>query len=61
LRNAKPEPRATIPSAARPNGMYRVVMIAAKAGGKAVHNMTRQKISQTWLASHTGASDSSTR
>ena len=23
-------------------------------GGKAVHSMTRQKISQTWLASHTG-------
>src|SRR2546423_975193 len=28
--------------------------MAAKASGKPVHNTTRTKISQTWLASHTG-------
>ena len=29
-------------------------MIEPKASGKAVHITTRMKISQTWLASHTG-------
>jgi hypothetical protein len=29
-------------------------MIAVKAAENAVHNITRQKISQTWFASHTG-------
>src|SRR3954454_23750883 len=50
-----------MPSTARPSGTYSVVMIAAKAPGKPVHSITRQKISHTWLASHTGASASSTR
>jgi hypothetical protein len=29
--------------------MYRLVMMAAKAVGNAVHRTTRQKISHTWL------------
>ena len=41
--------------------MYKVVMIAANAGENAVHSITRQKISQTWFASHTAASAWSTR
>ena len=59
LRKAKPDPRNTMPSAARPRGMYSVRMMAAKAGGKAVQSTTRQKISQTWLASHTGPKEAS--
>ncbi len=51
---ANPEPRRTIPSAARHSGMNRVDITASKATEKAVHNTTRMKISQTWLASHTG-------
>jgi hypothetical protein len=54
LRNAKAAPRAMIPSATRVNGMYRVDMTAANTGGNAVHSSTTTKISQTWLASHTG-------
>lgn len=42
LRKAKPDPRRTMPSAARPSGMYNVVVMAAKAGGKPVHSTTRQ-------------------
>src|SRR3954467_5343359 len=42
LRNAKADPRNTIPSAARPSGRYKVVMTAKKADGKAVHSTTRQ-------------------
>lgn len=54
LRNANPDPRSTIPKTAIPSGMYSVVMIAANAVGNPDHRMTRQKISQVWLASHTG-------
>ena len=54
LRNAKPDPRSTIPNAAMPSGMYWVVMIAANAVGKPDHSTTRQKISQVWFASQTG-------
>jgi hypothetical protein len=34
--------------------MASVEVIDPNASGKAVHNMTSTKISQTWLASHTG-------
>src|SRR4051794_41017691 len=44
-RNAKAAPRSTIPNAARLNGTNRVDMIAANAGGKAVHRMTMAKMS----------------
>ena len=56
LRNAKPAPRRTIPSAASVSGTNSVDMIAANASENAVQSTTRQKISHTWLASHTGAS-----
>ena len=36
-------------------------MIAAKALGKPVHSTTSTKISHTWLASHTGVIERSTR
>src|SRR3982074_3074561 len=55
LRNAKLEPRMTIPSAARDNGTKSVRVIDANASEKAVQSTTKQKISQTWFASHTGA------
>ena len=51
---AKPEPRRTIPSAARHSGMNSVDITASKATENAVHSTTRMKISQTWLASQTG-------
>ena len=54
LRNAKLDPRNTIPSAASASGTNSVSVIDANASGNPVHNTTRQKISQTWLASHTG-------
>src|SRR3954470_12732535 len=54
LRKAKAAPRAIIPKAASVNGMYSVVTTAAKAPENAVQSTTRTKISQTWLASHTG-------
>ena len=54
FRNAKPDPRSTMPNAAMPSGTYSVVMIAANACGNPVQSTTRQKISQVWLASHTG-------
>ena len=54
LRNAKLEPRNTMPSAASDSGTNSVSVIDANASGKPVHSTTRQKISQTWLASHTG-------
>ena len=41
--------------------MYRVDMIEAKAVGNPVQSMTRTKISQTWLASHTGPIECSIR
>lgn len=34
-------------------------MMAANAGGNAVHSSTRMKTSHTWLASQTGVMDSS--
>jgi hypothetical protein len=54
FRNANAEPRAITPSATSVSGMYRVEAIDANSGGNAVHISTRTKISQTWLASHTG-------
>ena len=59
LRNAKPAPRSTIPSTASQIGSAAAVITAANASGKAVQKMTRAKMSQTWLASHTGVIDSS--
>src|ERR1700694_260573 len=54
LRNANALPRRTIPRAARPRGMNRVVVMAANAAGNALQRTTRQKMIQTWLASQTG-------
>ena len=54
LRNAKLEPRSTMPNAASDSGTNSVSPIDANASEKPVHSTTRQKISQTWLASHTG-------
>ena len=54
LRNAKLDPRSTIPKAARVSGTNRVSVIDAYASEKPVHSTTKMKISQTWLASHTG-------
>ena len=53
-RRAKAVPRRMIPTAARKSGTASVEAIEPKASGKAVHITTRMKISQTWLASHTG-------
>ena len=60
LRNAKLEPRNTMPSAARVSGTNSVSMIDPKASENDVHSTTRTKISQTWLASHTGPIEWST-
>ena len=54
LWKANPEPRRTIPRAARQSGMNSVDMIDANAVEKAVQRTTRTKINQTWLASQTG-------
>ena len=54
LWKANPDPRRTMPSAARLSGMNSVEKIASNADEKPVHSTTRTKISQTWLASHTG-------
>jgi hypothetical protein len=54
-RSAKAVPRKMIPATAMKSGTYRVDMSEPKASGKAVHSTTSTKISQTWLASHTGA------
>src|SRR4051812_22334704 len=54
LRNANAAPRAIIPKAASVSGMYIVVTTEANAGENPVHITTSTKISQTWLASHTG-------
>ena len=43
-----------MPSAARVSGTNRVSVIDANASENAVQSTTRQKISQTWLASQTG-------
>src|SRR5262245_13855889 len=54
LRNAKLEPRNTMPSAASDSGTNNVSVIDWNASGNPVHRTTRTKISQTWFASHTG-------
>ena len=43
-----------MPSAASVSGTNSVSVIDAYASEKPVHSTTKQKISQTWLASHTG-------
>ena len=58
-RKANPTPRSTMPSSDRLSGTNSAVMMAANAGGNAVHSSTRMKISHTWLASQTGVMDSS--
>ena len=50
-----------MPNAAIVSGTNSVSMIDANASANAVHSTTRQKISQTWLASHTGPIEWSTR
>jgi hypothetical protein len=47
LWNANPEPRSTIPSAARLSGMNKVGKMDPKASGNPVQSTTRTKISQT--------------
>ena len=54
LRNANAEPRNTMPSAANDSGTNNVSVIDANASENAVQSTTRQKMSQTWFASHTG-------
>ena len=44
-----------MPSPAIESGMVRVEAIAPTTAGNAVQATVRAKISQTWLASHTGA------
>ena len=44
-----------IPIAAMNSGMYSVEKIEPNATGNAVQTITSTKISQTWLASQTGA------
>ena len=53
-RKANPTPRSTIPSRERLSGTNSAVMMAANAGGYAVHSSTRMKTSHTWLASRPG-------
>src|SRR5437764_10618787 len=55
LRNANPEPRTTIPTPARMIGMNSVFMIDPNAWLNAVQHTMAAKISQTLLASQTGA------
>src|SRR3954447_12597391 len=55
FRKAKPAPRRTMPKAAIVSGTNRVRVIEAYACGKQVQRTTNTKMSQTWLASHTGA------
>src|SRR3954463_13709275 len=54
LRIAKLAARSTMPAAATASGMNSVDMMEANAGPNAVQHTTSRKISQTWLASHTG-------
>ena len=54
LRKAKLAPRRTMPRAAIISGTNSVSVIEAYASGNDVHRMTKMKINQTWLASHTG-------
>src|SRR6266540_1497401 len=55
LRNANPAPRTTIPMPARMIGTYSVRMIEPNAELNAVQHTMAAKMSQTLLASHTGA------
>ncbi len=55
LRNANPEPRTTIPIPARMIGTNSVFMIEPNASLNAVQHTMAAKISQTLLASQTGA------
>ena len=50
-------PRKMIPIAARNIGIASVVISDPNATGNAVHTITSTKMSQTWLASHTGLID----
>src|SRR5262245_28467654 len=54
LWNANPEPRSTIPKAARQSGMNSVEKIASNAAENPVQRTTSTKINHTWLASQTG-------
>ena len=54
-RSANAVPRKMIPIAARKSGICSVEKIEPNAVGKAVQTITSTKISQTWLASQTGA------
>ncbi len=54
LWKANPEPRSTMPSAARLSGMNNVEKIEANAVENPVQSTTSTKISQTWLASQIG-------
>jgi hypothetical protein len=54
-------PRRISPIAARNSGTTSVIDTAANTLGYAVHSTVSTKISQTWLASHTGPIDAYTR
>jgi hypothetical protein len=56
-RRANAVPRKMIPIAARKSGIESVENSDPKATGNAVHTITSTKMSQTWLASHTGLID----
>jgi hypothetical protein len=55
LRNANPAPRTTMPRPARMIGMYSVRMMEPNAELNAVQHTMAAKMSQTLLASQTGA------
>ncbi len=55
LRKANPAPRRTMPTAARASGTHIAENTVWKKTGNPVHMMTKMKISQTLLTSHTGA------
>lgn len=55
MRKAKPAPRRTRPTAARARGSHIAENTAWNRVGKPVHMMTKTKINQTLLTSHTGA------
>jgi hypothetical protein len=53
-RSTNAVPRKMMPSAAMKRGIVSVDISEPKATGKAVQTITSTKMSQTWLASHTG-------
>ena len=59
--NAYAVPRRISPTAARNSGTTSVMQTAANTLGYAVQSTVSTKISQTWLASHTGPIESYTR